>query len=77
MNENEMGEEEEEEEEEEKRRMDVECGGTYVHRTTTMKRILFSFSLDKIFLPKKKMKECQTETEAAASDFISDIFLCF
>jgi hypothetical protein len=41
MNENEMGEEEEEEEE--KRRMDVECGGTYVHRTTTMKRIFVLF----------------------------------
>jgi hypothetical protein len=41
MNENEMREEEEEEE---KRRMDAEGGGTYAHRTTTLKRIFLSFS---------------------------------
>jgi hypothetical protein len=31
--------------EEEKRRMEAECGGTYAHRKTTMKRIFFFSSL--------------------------------
>jgi hypothetical protein len=56
-------------EEEERKRNDAEGGNTYAHRTTTIKRISFSFLFlsMKYFQQGKKKKECH---RASASYFI-------